>query len=370
MSGCWSLLPLAAPVSRRIELEDLKGAQVGIAANSWLNRFVRAHAADCCRGVYERTVTDFLLRADSLRCLGVSLIIVFDGVTLPMKREAMMREEEERAKEARLAEELVERNYKNKAGRHLLKSVQVTRSLIECLVKTLTEAGFRVIFAPSEASAQLVYFAREGSIGYIATEDPEIMCYRVPCPILMRWSTESSSATVISQDVLWKFLNQSHENVRLCCCLSGTSFVRPASNLGFIALLNMDQEQREKIVQELSPDSKRDLEVAILAYDHLLVFDMSCHLVDLNPDGSSSYFGPVFTNDETPKLFSHGKIPPAEVDAVCKLGPELEDRLCQAREKETEQQKPANVPKQKSPKRGSPKHQRQMDITSFFHVAE
>ena len=370
MSSCWSLLALAAPVSRRVAVEGLGGSKVGVHGSSWLEKLVRGHAARQNVGLCESVVEEFAARVEALRKMGVRVRVAFDGVVLPMRRETMRVADERMRREAELAEQLTGRDFRNKAGGHLANSVFVTFHVLRSVCGMLKSRGIEFVVAPSEACAQLAYWASVGEIDYAMTEDPEVLMYHFERPLLIRWACEQGDVTVLSQREVLEFVGVKEEDVRRCCCLAGTSLSPRVSDFGVVALINK-AKTGEDVMEGVTEDHKHQIEAVQTAYREMLVFDRNGGLVSLSGKESSCEIGPRFSSADLARQFYHGEVNPSEVDAVCCFGPSpktVSSEEHSSPKKETTDIHTKQRSSKRSPERTKSRPKNQMDITSFFHV--
>ena len=357
-------------MSRRVAVERLGGSRVGVHGSSWLEKLVKGRAARQNVGLCENVVEEFAAKVEALRKMDLSVKVAFDGVVLPMKRETMRIADEKMKREAELAEQLTGKDFRNKAGGHLVNSVVVTFHVLRSVCGMLKEKGIEFGVAPSEACAQLAYWASVGEIDYAMTEDPEVLMYHFERPLLIRWACEQGDVTVLNQREFLEFVGVQEEDARRCCCLAGTSLSPRVSDLGVVALINKVKAGGD-VMDGLTEDQKRQIEAVQTAYREMLVFDKNGGLVNLTGEKSSCEIGPKFSSADQARLFYHGEVNPSEVDAVCSFGaspkPVKSEEHSSPKKETTDSHTKQRSPK-RSPERTKSRPKNQMDITSFFHV--
>ena len=102
---------------------------------------------------------------------GVTPYFVFDGASLPIKRDLHVERRRARDEARAKALQLHGDGHGDQASRLFQKAVMITHEMAYELIKALRAAGVRYVVAPYEADAQLAYLSRKGVVDIVITED-------------------------------------------------------------------------------------------------------------------------------------------------------------------------------------------------------
>ena len=108
---------------------------------------------------------------------GVTPYLVFDGASLPSKSETNASRKVIREKSKAAGHALYASGKTSAAYSEFQKGVEITTTMVACVVRELRKANVQYIIAPYEADAQLVYLERQGIIDAILSEDSDLLVF-------------------------------------------------------------------------------------------------------------------------------------------------------------------------------------------------
>ena len=108
---------------------------------------------------------------------GVTPYLVFDGASLPSKAETNASRKIIREKSKVSGHALYAAGNTSAAYNEFQKGVEITTTMVACVVRGLRRANVQYIIAPYEADAQLVYLERQGIIDAILSEDSDLLVF-------------------------------------------------------------------------------------------------------------------------------------------------------------------------------------------------
>ncbi|CAM9465207.1 unnamed protein product [Scytosiphon promiscuus] len=176
--GISGLLPFLKSVTYPIHISEYRGLTAGIDAYCWLHRGAFSCGTELCTGVAtDRYVTFCMKRVNLLLDHGVRPIMVFDGASLPMKRDRNLERRRQREMARSRGEAALTAGEAGAAAQHFSKAVGVTHDMAFHFMKALRQAGVELIVAPYEADAQLAFLSRTGAVDVVISEDSDCLPY-------------------------------------------------------------------------------------------------------------------------------------------------------------------------------------------------
>jgi exonuclease-1 len=311
MAGSRNLLPLAGPISQRVSLSDYADQVVGVDGCGWLLQSRKRHPSS----PHTEVLSDASSRLSIFTRFSIRPYFMFNGATLPLKREAFERARALREQELQLAVGLNRERYLNRAFIHYMNSAEVTYSLVVDFIKILTSRSIPFLVSPSESLAQLAYLGATGLVAAILTNDPEIFFFNPICPILFRCFEESCHAVQVRFAEFLSHLQFDLHEFLACCALAGSSFTRKVSKLGLIGTMNFFRKRRDikTVILELSDgEFLKEFELAMAVFRYIKVYNPEAETVTtLSPsDSTFECLGPNFESDDELGLFVSGEIDP------------------------------------------------------------
>eukprot|EP00624_Nannochloropsis_granulata_P006604 evm.model.NODE_49765_length_66778_cov_45.246429.11 len=287
--GIAGLLPLLKSVTHTVHLREYRGTTAGVDAFCWLHR----GAYTCCTELVLGKTTDKYIRfcMERVRFLqehGVTPFLVFDGASLPSKRDLHLARRQARVESRAKALALYEEGQQGQARTLFQKAVVITHEMAYELMKALRAAGVRYVVAPYEADAQLAYLSRKGVVDIVITEDSDTIPYGCR-RVLFKLDKEGKAHEIESHNLS---LNDEHdfegwtENMFLdMCLLAGCDYLPNLPGLGIKTAHKLVRQHRtyKKILQALRtmggktvipPEYIENFARARLTFRHHYVYDL------------------------------------------------------------------------------------------------
>lgn len=186
--GVEGLLALFKGLSREKHVGQLAPSRVGVDAMNWLYRGLYGCVAELgdsphpqhsppFRNQYLRLVSKMVAM---LRQHSLEPVMVFDGRRLGAKKDTNDKRKKIRRENHAKAEQCFSRGQKEEGVKYLQRSIHISKQMIYVTIELLKRQEVQVIIAPYEADAQLAHLARTGQVGYVATEDSDLILYGAP----------------------------------------------------------------------------------------------------------------------------------------------------------------------------------------------
>ena len=181
------------PSTAEATLARFKGKKVAVDLSSWLYKGAYGCCLELCMGRPTTKYVAFVLRRlHTLREHGVEGVLVCDNGATGLKAETQRsRRSNTEARKAEgkrllaLMDKLPKKDYarrkelRKKAEEQFQGCVSITKDMVDAVVKEADKYGFRSIFAPFEADAQLAFLACSGQCAGVVTEDSDLVVYSV-----------------------------------------------------------------------------------------------------------------------------------------------------------------------------------------------
>ena len=167
-------------------------------------------------------------------------------------------------------------------------------------MERLNKEGFEYIVSPYEADAQLAYFARNGYVHAVVTEDSDLICYGCP-RVITKLDLKTGKAKEIRYKDVFTLqnprLDQFNDDMfRSMCILAGCDYIKSIPKIGIknayklmkkhkniekvIEFLRLDNKFKANVPQDYENQTKR----ALMTFQHQRVFNhIESKLVHLNP---------------------------------------------------------------------------------------
>eukprot|EP00903_Cladosiphon_okamuranus_P010646 g10067.t1 len=176
--GIPGLLGALKSVTYPIHVSSYRGLTVGVDAYCWLHRGAFSCGTELCTGVAtEKYVAFCMKRVNLLLHHGIQPIMVFDGASLPMKRNMNLERRRQRESAQSKGEAALAAGEAGAAAQHFSKAVGVSHDMAFQFMKALRQAGVQFIVAPYEADAQLAFLSRTRAVDVVLTEDSDCLPY-------------------------------------------------------------------------------------------------------------------------------------------------------------------------------------------------
>lgn len=222
------------PPGRRFDFSEFKDKTVGIDANIWM---VRVSKSVKTVNELEKLAANFNYFAKRLRFLlkvCAKVVLVFDGLCLPLKLETQLKRRSLAPGAGELAKSIEELNFEKE------RMAQQTFNLFSVLSVEFAEKQLLFIMAPYEADPQLVYLEKTGIIDYIISDDSDH--FALGCQKLIRNFNFSKvdgrpSATLLTTDDVLNnncsiFYKNSREGMTNVCIFLGCDYLKNPLGIG------------------------------------------------------------------------------------------------------------------------------------------
>uniref|UniRef100_A0A8C5SCP0 Exonuclease 1 n=1 Tax=Laticauda laticaudata TaxID=8630 RepID=A0A8C5SCP0_LATLA len=171
---------------------------------------------------------------DMLLSFGVKPILVFDGCTLPSKKEVEKTRREKRQTNLLKGKQLLREGKLSEARECFARSINVTHAMACEVIKAARAQGIDCLVAPYEADAQLAYLNKAGMVQAIITEDSDLLAFG--CKKVFLKIDKFGNGLEIDQAHLGmcKQLGDvfTEEKFRYMCILSGCDYLPSIHGIG------------------------------------------------------------------------------------------------------------------------------------------
>uniref|UniRef100_A0A803SVQ3 Exonuclease 1 n=1 Tax=Anolis carolinensis TaxID=28377 RepID=A0A803SVQ3_ANOCA len=171
---------------------------------------------------------------DMLLSFGVKPILVFDGCTLPSKKEVEKSRREKRQTNLLKGKQLLREGKLSEAKECFSRSINITHAMACEVIKAARAQGIDCIVAPYEADAQLAYLNKTGIVQSIITEDSDLLAFG--CKKVFLKIDKLGNGLEIDQARLGmcKQLGDvfTEEKFRYMCILSGCDYLPSIHGIG------------------------------------------------------------------------------------------------------------------------------------------
>ena len=197
----------------------------------------------------------------------ISVTIVFDGATLPMKEGTEVGRARARSVALHKALQHEERGEKTLAHSCFARAVDVTPQIAFEVSEELKKCGVKVIVAPYEADAQLGYLSRNGHVDIVISEDSDLLvfgCKRV----LYKLDFKTERGKEIFAEDIFKvsgFSRLSRESFLLTSILAGCDYVPSLASIGMKTAISLGAKAEAILtVPDMRMDSDKFLDKLLI----------------------------------------------------------------------------------------------------------
>ncbi|XP_062981711.1 exonuclease 1 [Elgaria multicarinata webbii] len=176
--GIQGLLQFIKEAAEPAHVKKYKGQVVAVDTYCWLHKGAYACSEKLAKGEpTDQYVTYCMKHVDMLLSFGVKPILVFDGCTLPSKKEVEKSRREKRQTNFLKGKQLLREGKSSEARECFARSINVTHAMACEVIKAARAQGIDCIVAPYEADAQLAYLNKTGIVQAIITEDSDLLAF-------------------------------------------------------------------------------------------------------------------------------------------------------------------------------------------------
>ncbi|KAI5937661.1 Exonuclease 1 [Manis javanica] len=176
--GIHGLLQFIKEASEPIHVRKYKGQAVAVDTYCWLHKGAIACADKLAKGEPTDKYVGFCMKfVNMLLSNGIKPVLVFDGCTLPSKKEVETSRRERRQANLLKGKQLLREGKVSEARECFTRSVNVTHAMAHRVIKAARSQGVDCLVAPYEADAQLAYLNKAGIVQAIITEDSDLLAF-------------------------------------------------------------------------------------------------------------------------------------------------------------------------------------------------
>ncbi|NWS22566.1 EXO1 Exonuclease, partial [Pachyramphus minor] len=233
--GIQGLLQFIKEAAEPSHVKKYKGLTVAVDTYCWLHKGAYACAEKLARGEPTDLYVAFCMKlVEMLLSFGIKPILVFDGCTLPSKKEVEKARREKRQASLLKGKKLLQEGKLSEARECFGRSVNVTHAMAHEVIKAARARGVDCIVAPYEADAQLAYLNKNGMVQAIITEDSDLLAFG--CKKVFLKIDKFGNGLEIDQARLGncKQLGNvfTEEKFRYMCILSGCDYLTSIYGIG------------------------------------------------------------------------------------------------------------------------------------------
>lgn len=296
--GITGLLPQLKSIQNPVSLRRYEGKTLGIDGYAWLHRSAYSCAHDLALGQpTDKYLQFFIKKIKLLRSFNIEPYFIFDGCSLPVKKQTNLKRLESRINNREIAEKLWKSGERKHAMEYFQKSVEITPDMAKCIIDYCKTNNIKYVVAPFEADPQMVYLEKHGVIDGIISEDSDLLIFG--CQTLITKLNdygeciEICSANFNKLPAKFPLGHLSSEQIRTMVCLSGCDYTDGIPRVGLITAMKLVLKHGsiEKIITEILrlnkltiPENfKEEFELANYSFQYQRVFcPLKKKIVSLN----------------------------------------------------------------------------------------
>ncbi|CAO2638556.1 Exonuclease 1 [Lemmus lemmus] len=233
--GIQGLLQFIKEASEPVNVKKYKGQAVAVDTYCWLHKGAIACAEKLAKGEPTDRYVGFCMKfINMLLSHGVKPILVFDGCTLPSKKEVERSRRERRQSNLLKGKQLLREGKVSEARDCFTRSVNITHAMAHKVIKAARALGVDCLVAPYEADAQLAYLNKAGIVQAVITEDSDLLAFG--CKKVVLKMDQFGNGLEVDQARLGmcKQLGDvfTEEKFRYMCILSGCDYLSSLRGIG------------------------------------------------------------------------------------------------------------------------------------------
>ncbi|XP_026525104.1 exonuclease 1 [Notechis scutatus] len=233
--GIQGLLQFIKEAAEPTHVKKYKGQVVAVDTYCWLHKGAYACAEKLAKGEATNQYVVYCMKlVDMLLSFEVKPILVFDGCTLPSKKEVEKTRREKRQTNLLKGKQLLREGKLSEARECFARSINVTHAMACEVIKAARAQGIDCLVAPYEADAQLAYLNKAGMVQAIITEDSDLLAFG--CKKVFLKIDKFGNGLEIDQARLGmcKQLGDvfTEEKFRYMCILSGCDYLPSIHGIG------------------------------------------------------------------------------------------------------------------------------------------
>uniref|UniRef100_A0A4X1T6P3 Exonuclease 1 n=1 Tax=Sus scrofa TaxID=9823 RepID=A0A4X1T6P3_PIG len=233
--GIQGLLQFIKEASEPVHVRKYKGQVVAVDTYCWLHKGAVACAEKLAKGEPTDKYVGFCMKfVNMLLSHGIKPILVFDGCTLPSKKEVEKSRRERRQANLLKGKQLLREGKVSEARECFTRSINITHAMAHSVIKAARAQGVDCLVAPYEADAQLAYLNKAGIVQAIITEDSDLLAFG--CKKVILKMDQFGNGLEVDQARLGKCKQLgdvfTEEKFRYMCILSGCDYLSSLRGIG------------------------------------------------------------------------------------------------------------------------------------------
>ncbi|XP_045443080.1 exonuclease 1 isoform X2 [Pipistrellus kuhlii] len=233
--GIQGLLQFIKDASEPVHVRKYKGQAVAVDTYCWLHKGAIACAEKLAKGEPTDKYVGFCMKfVNMLLSHGIKPILVFDGCTLPSKKEVEKARRERRQANLLKGKQLLREGKVSEARDCFTRCVNITHAMAHKVIKAARAQGVDCLVAPYEADAQLAYLNKAGIVQAIVTEDSDLLAFG--CKKVILKMDQFGNGLEIDQARLGMCRQLgdvfTEEKFRYMCILSGCDYLPSLRGIG------------------------------------------------------------------------------------------------------------------------------------------
>ncbi|XP_005374872.1 PREDICTED: exonuclease 1 isoform X2 [Chinchilla lanigera] len=233
--GIQGLLQFIKEAAEPIHVRKYKGQVVAVDTYCWLHKGAIACAEKLAKGEPTDKYVGFCMKfVNMLLSHGIKPILVFDGCTLPSKKEVERSRRERRQSNLLKGKQLLREGKVSEARECFARCVNITHAMAHKVIKAARALGVDCLVAPYEADAQLAYLNKTGIVQAIITEDSDLLAFG--CKKVILKMDQFGNGLEIDQTRLGMCRQLgdvfTEEKFRYMCILSGCDYLPSLRGIG------------------------------------------------------------------------------------------------------------------------------------------
>ncbi|XP_036133337.1 exonuclease 1 isoform X3 [Molossus molossus] len=233
--GIQGLLQFIKEASEPIHMRKYKGQVVAVDTYCWLHKGAIACAEKLAKGEPTDKYVGFCMKfVNMLLSHGIKPILVFDGCTLPSKKEVEKSRRERRQTNLLKGKQLLREGKVSEARECFTRCINITHAMAHKVIKAARAQGVDCLVAPYEADAQLAYLNKAGIVQAIITEDSDLLAFG--CKKVILKMDQFGNGLEIDQARLGMCRQLgdvfTEEKFRYMCILSGCDYLSSLRGIG------------------------------------------------------------------------------------------------------------------------------------------
>ncbi|XP_066238272.1 exonuclease 1 isoform X1 [Saccopteryx leptura] len=267
--GIQGLLQFIKEASEPVHMRKYKGQVVAVDTYCWLHKGAIACAEKLAKGEPTDKYVGFCMKfVNMLLSHGIKPILVFDGCTLPSKKEVEKSRRERRQANLLKGRQLLREGKVSEARDCFTRCVNITHAMAHKVIKAARSQGVDCLVAPYEADAQLAYLNKAGLVQAVITEDSDLLAFG--CKKVILKMDQFGNGLEIDQARLGmcKQLGDvfTEEKFRYMCILSGCDYLSSLRGIGLAKACRVlriaNNPDIEKVIKKIGHYLKMNITVS------------------------------------------------------------------------------------------------------------